>query len=175
MALFSKKDKEDNTEKVKNPLEEIQGNKDFSGKTFVQKNDFNQVSPTDKKMTNISAQTSVEGILKIDGDITINGKVKGSITAKGQVTIEQQGIVEGDILAQKAEISGKVVGKVEISEILALRGTAKINGDIFTDKLIIEQEASFNGKCVMGKNPSANTNIKPNVNNEKQTANASTK
>ncbi len=151
MALFSKNNREDEQDDVRNPIDEIQSNKDFSANTFVSGNNPSN-SNTDLKMTNISNNATLEGIIKVEGDITVNGKVKGSITAKGRAIIEPSGIVEGDILAQNADISGTVTGKVEIAELLSLKGAAKINGDIYTDKLVIEKEASFNGKCVMGKN-----------------------
>ncbi len=151
MALFSKRDREHEEEnEVRNPIEEIQSNSDYSGKTFVSQND-SPSSQNNKGMTNISSQAALEGIIKIEGDITINGKVKGSVTCKGKAIVGQSGMVEGDILAQNAEISGTVTGKVEVAELLSLKGAARINGDIYTDKLQIDKEAKFNGKCVMGK------------------------
>ena len=41
-------------------------------------------------------------------------------------------------------------GNIEIGELLTLKKTAVINGDIVTNKLVIELGAFFNGKCVMG-------------------------
>ncbi len=169
MALFSKKDKDTNTDEVKNPIEEIQSNKDFNADTFVPKSESAHRPNPNNTMTNLSSQSSLEGIIKVEGDITINGKVKGSITAKGKAIVGQSGIIEGDILAQNAEISGKVTGKVEIAQLLALKGEAKINGDIYTDKLIIEKDASFNGKCIMGKNTASS--VSNQVNKEKPKVN----
>ncbi len=146
MSIFnSKKEKEG----VGNPIDEIRNNKDITSQTFVNQSSSNK---TTTKMTNIANQTTIEGILKIEGDISIEGKIKGSVTAKGKITIGASGIVEGDVLSQEAEIFGAVSGKVEVAKLLALRGNAVINGDIHTDKLVIEQEARFNGKCFMGKN-----------------------
>ena len=58
--------------------------------------------------------------------------------------------IEGNIIAQNAEISGEVKGVAEISDHLILRPSSIINGDIVTNKLIIESGASFNGGCKMG-------------------------
>ena len=44
-----------------------------------------------------------------------------------------------------------VTGKVTVSELLILKSTASIHGDISTDNLIIESGANFNGACSMGK------------------------
>ncbi len=156
MSIFNTKKEKD---EVQNPIDEIRQNKDITSQTFV--NQTPNKSTT--KMTNIANQTTIEGIVKVEGDINIEGKVKGSVTAKGKITIGASGIVEGDVLSQQAEIFGAVNGKVEVSQLLALRGNAVISGDIHTDKLVIEQEARFNGKCFMGKNGDAKSSPSPNV------------
>jgi cytoskeletal protein CcmA (bactofilin family) len=43
-----------------------------------------------------------------------------------------------------------VKGKLEIAEVLVLKATAVINGDITTGKLVVESGAVFNGTCKMG-------------------------
>ncbi|MDZ7650830.1 MAG: polymer-forming cytoskeletal protein [Cytophagales bacterium] len=58
--------------------------------------------------------------------------------------------VEGNIIAQNADIEGEVKGKLEVSELLILKATAKIHGDIITGKLVVEPGAAFNGSCKMG-------------------------
>jgi cytoskeletal protein CcmA (bactofilin family) len=39
---------------------------------------------------------------------------------------------------------------LEIAELLVLKATAVINGDIVTGKLVVEPGAVFNGGCKMG-------------------------
>jgi cytoskeletal protein CcmA (bactofilin family) len=53
-------------------------------------------------------------------------------------------------LAQNAEVAGEVKGIVEISDLLLLKSSAIIHGDIVTNKLIVESGATFNGGCKMG-------------------------
>jgi cytoskeletal protein CcmA (bactofilin family) len=101
-------------------------------------------------MTNISNGTVVDGQVKVEGDIKIEGIVKGTITSKGRVQITSSGKVDGDIICQNAEISGHVTGKLKIADILMLKGTAVIDGDINTGKIIIESGVKFNGNCTMG-------------------------
>jgi cytoskeletal protein CcmA (bactofilin family) len=43
-----------------------------------------------------------------------------------------------------------VKGKIEVSELLVLKATAVINGDILTGKMVVEPGAVFNGTCKMG-------------------------
>jgi cytoskeletal protein CcmA (bactofilin family) len=58
--------------------------------------------------------------------------------------------IQGNIVAQNADIEGEVKGKIEISELLVLKATAVINGDIVTGKMIVESGAVFTGTCKMG-------------------------
>lgn len=98
----------------------------------------------------IGKGTSLKGDVEGYGNIRIEGKVYGNITTKSKIALGKSCYVEGNILAQNAEVEGEVKGKIEISEILLLKPTAKINGDIVTSKLIVESGATFNGSCQMG-------------------------
>jgi cytoskeletal protein CcmA (bactofilin family) len=53
-------------------------------------------------------------------------------------------------MAQNADIEGGVKGKIEISEMLVLKATAVVHGDITAGKLVVEPGAVFNGSCKMG-------------------------
>jgi len=98
----------------------------------------------------IGKGTIVEGSIETYGNIRVEGKVIGNIKTKSKVALGHSSHVEGNVLAQNAEIAGEVKGKVQISEQLILKPSAVINGDIITNKLIVESGASFNGSCKMG-------------------------
>ena len=101
---------------------------------------------------NIIGDGSVlKGNLKTSGNIRLEGKVIGDILSKSKVACGETSIVDGNVVAENAEIAGKVTGKVSVSELLILKSTASIHGDISTDNLIIESGANFNGACSMGK------------------------
>lgn len=94
--------------------------------------------------------TTVEGKIISEGDIRIDGVVRGSLDCKAKVVIGVTGVVEGDIICQNALIEGKFDGKIIVKEMLSLRGTAQVNGDISTQKLVVEAGALFNVTCKMG-------------------------
>ena len=60
------------------------------------------------------------------------------------------GTVEGEITCENADISGTVKVKIAVANILLLKPTAKLTGDIVTSKLAIESGATFSGSCSMG-------------------------
>jgi len=59
-------------------------------------------------------------------------------------------MVEGNVNASNADVSGELKGSISVSELLALKSSAKLDGDIITNKLAIEPGASFTGSCSMG-------------------------
>ena len=98
----------------------------------------------------IGAGTSIEGEVRSNGDVRIDGTITGSVTTKAKVVVGNTGTIEGDVNCQSADISGTINGKLIVSEILFLKSTAKITGDITTSKLVVEAGASFTGSCNMG-------------------------
>ena len=93
--------------------------------------------------------TQLTGDIKSNGDFRIDGSLKGNIEVKGKLVVGPQGIIDGEIFCQNADISGQIKGKVNVSEMLVLKSTAKISGDIITVKIAIEPDAQFTGTCSM--------------------------
>lgn len=98
----------------------------------------------------IGAGTQIEGEIKSENDIRVDGKMKGIITSKSKVVIGSTGVVDGDMICETADISGKVFGRVEVSDLLYLKSTGYLEGDIITGKLVVEAGARFTGSCKMG-------------------------
>jgi cytoskeletal protein CcmA (bactofilin family) len=94
--------------------------------------------------------TTIEGKIVSEGDIRIDGIVRGSIDCKAKIVIGPTGVIDGDITCQNALIEGKFDGKLIVKEMLSLRGTAQVTGDVSTQKLVVEAGALFNVNCKMG-------------------------
>ncbi len=109
----------------------------------------------------IGSGTQITGEIKTNGDIRIDGIHKGTLVVKGKLVVGPTGQIEGEVECQNADVSGEIKGKIIVAELLALKSTARINGDIIAGKLAIEPDATFTGSCSMGgvvKNIQANTN-----------------
>src|SRR6476646_1732414 len=98
----------------------------------------------------IGKGTVLEGNIETFGNIRIEGRVNGNIKSKSKIALGTGSHVEGNISAQNSDIEGEVKGKVDISELLILKSTAVVHGDIITGKLVVEPGAIFNGNCRMG-------------------------
>ena len=98
----------------------------------------------------INSDTVIEGSIKARGNLRIDGKLVGSLECQGRVVIGASGVIEGDIRCENAEIEGALKANITVSDLLSLKSTAKVQGDIVTKKLAIEPGASFSGSCSMG-------------------------
>lgn len=93
--------------------------------------------------------TAITGNITSNGDVRIDGTLKGNISISGKLVVGQSGNIEGNIVCQNADISGKINGKVTVTELLSLKATANLLGDIVTSKITIEPNATFTGTCNM--------------------------
>lgn len=76
--------------------------------------------------------------------------IEGTVRTAAKVAIGATGLVNGDIICRNADIEGKVNGDLEVSELLTLKSTCIVEGNIYTAKIVIENGARFNGICTMG-------------------------
>ncbi len=102
------------------------------------------------KLNQIVEGTNIEGDIHSESNIRVDGKVKGTIETKGRVVIGPSGMVEGEVTCQNGDIEGTLDGRVTTKELLSLKSTSRLNGDIITEKLAIEPGAQFTGNCSMG-------------------------
>jgi len=98
----------------------------------------------------ISEGTVIKGDISSAGDIRIDGTLNGNIEAKGRLVIGPKGKVEGEVNCNNIEVSGYIKGKITVSELLNMKSSAKINGDIIAGKLSVEPGSLFTGTCTMG-------------------------
>lgn len=94
--------------------------------------------------------THVEGSLQADKDIRIDGTLKGTLQCKGKVIIGPTGYITGEITCENAVIEGRFEGILVVSDVLHVKETAKIEGDVSTQKLVVQPGSIFNVKCKMG-------------------------
>lgn len=94
--------------------------------------------------------TTLKGDISSNGDLRIDGKLIGNIHSTAKVVIGANGVVEGDINGVQADIMGKVTGTIKVKELLQLKASGTVNGNIHAGKLQIEPAATFNGACHMG-------------------------
>jgi cytoskeletal protein CcmA (bactofilin family) len=101
-------------------------------------------------MDSIAEGTVFTGNITASKGIKINGIVKGSVICNGKVIVGKTGIIEGEIKCLNAEIEGVLKSAITVKELLELKSTANLQGEIITGRLSVEPGASFTGSCKMG-------------------------
>ena len=80
----------------------------------------------------------------------MDGILVGNLTTTSKVLVGPGGQIKGDVHANTAEVLGQINGNVRIADLLYLKGTCEVNGNIYTGQLQVDATASFNGECHMG-------------------------
>jgi cytoskeletal protein CcmA (bactofilin family) len=117
---------------------------------FTNNNDTVKKTASTAAVNIIGNGTTITGDIKSKGDIRVDGSLNGSIETEGKVVVGKGGVVEGDVICKDADVAGVIKAKITVSQLLSLKSSAKLNGDIVTNKLSIEPGATFTGSCSMG-------------------------
>ncbi|MBT6691743.1 polymer-forming cytoskeletal protein [Candidatus Parcubacteria bacterium] len=99
--------------------------------------------------TIIGPSVRVEGDFKGEGDLVIEGILVGTLQTKNNLKIGQNAMVEANIKANNAFISGKIKGNIIAKGKVEITGTAVILGDIKAQIISIESGALLQGNLNM--------------------------
>ena len=104
---------------------------------------------TDNEVTIIGAAAKLEGTVVSAGTLRIDGQVKGQIQADGDVTLSPQSQVEADIRAQNVSVAGRFKGNVNVKGKAHLARGGRIEGNITSKTLVVEEGGIFHGQSLM--------------------------
>jgi cytoskeletal protein CcmA (bactofilin family) len=104
---------------------------------------------TDSEVTIVGAAAKLEGTVVSAGSLRIDGQVKGQIQADGDVTLSPQSQVEADIRAQNVSVAGRFKGNVVVKGKAHLARGGRIEGNITSKTLVIEEGGVFHGQSLM--------------------------
>ncbi len=86
-------------------------------------------------------------------DLFVDGEIDGQVElAENRLTIGANATVKASIHAREVVIVGRVKGNVEATEKVELRKEARLEGDIRTARIVIEDGAVFKGSIDIVKN-----------------------
>ncbi len=119
---------------------------------------------SDRLQNSIGRGTIIEGNVHAEGDLLIEGLVKGDVTTKTKLVVGSNAVIEGNILAQHAEIAGRVQGTVKALGLLVINSSGTILGDVITKDLNVESGSTFSGRLQVGGTVSSTPIEIPKVN-----------
>ena len=98
--------------------------------------------------------TIIKGDILSKADFRLDGDLIGNFQSHVKIVIGPAGSIKGDILCKNADIEGRFEGKIQVEEVLSLKASSVITGEVICGKLAIEPGAEFNATCVMKTNQS---------------------
>ena len=101
------------------------------------------------KTNRIVEGTSIIGDIVSKADFRLDGELIGNFTSQGKLVIGASGVVRGEIVCNNADIEGEFQGKIKVLEILNIKASAQIHGEVAVGKLSIEPGAEFTATCTM--------------------------
>jgi cytoskeletal protein CcmA (bactofilin family) len=103
----------------------------------------------------IASDMTVIGDLETQGVVRVEGRVRGTVRVGQQVLVAAGAVIEGDLHAQEAIISGQVSGGIHASDRVELLATAVVAGDIMTPRIAIVEGARISGEVKMDTSEAA--------------------
>jgi cytoskeletal protein CcmA (bactofilin family) len=101
------------------------------------------------EVTIVGSGARLEGNVVSAGNLRIDGQVKGQINAEGDVALSPQSQVEADIRAQNVSIAGRFRGNVQVKGKAHLARGGRIDGNITSKTLVVEEGGVFHGQSIM--------------------------
>ena len=108
-------------------------------------------------VTVIAKGQVLEGTLRGEGTIQVEGGIVGQISLKGAVLVANGGTVKGPVEADVIHVAGHIEGNVMAHNHLCLERTGRVDGDISTASLVVEDGGKFNGRCTTLEKPASAT------------------
>ncbi len=100
----------------------------------------------------ISRGVEVSGDVLFADALQVDGKVTGKLMSEsGSLMIEQTGDIQADVDVGVCVIRGALTGNVNARSRVEIYKTARVQGDISTPVLLVEEGAMLSGAITMGK------------------------
>ncbi|MCS6804254.1 MAG: polymer-forming cytoskeletal protein [Acidobacteriota bacterium] len=89
--------------------------------------------------------TEIVGDLRFSDVLHLHGRLKGGIFSEGELVIGEHGLVEGNVEVAVLTLGGTITGNVVATEKIHLLSTGRVQGDIFTPILKVDEGAMLEG------------------------------
>jgi cytoskeletal protein CcmA (bactofilin family) len=100
-------------------------------------------------MSTFGRTLSVKGELRVREDLTIEGRIEGPILGEGvAIVLGASADVVGDVIARDITVFGRIAGQLVATEIVDIRASARVTGQIVSARLALDDGAQFNGRVV---------------------------
>jgi excisionase family DNA binding protein len=108
--------------------------------------------PEQREEKILDVHAGMQGTLRFDDPVNlrINGKFEGTLDTKGKLMVGDKAKIQANITGESVSIAGEVLGNIKATSLLVLQSTARLEGDVQTPRLSVEEGAVLNGRLEMG-------------------------
>jgi cytoskeletal protein CcmA (bactofilin family) len=133
------------------------------------------LGPENEEATSVIGEGSVfEGTFEVTGNLRVDGKFKGELDVTETLVVGKNGQVDAKVKTKCAIVAGTIQGDLNASDKITLQSGSRLEGEMVTSKLVIEEGVSFQGSCntAKGQGPAAakQSSSKPEMNRDEAKA-----
>jgi cytoskeletal protein CcmA (bactofilin family) len=103
----------------------------------------------------IGAESDFQGEFVVKGTLMIAGHIDGRVKADC-VILSESAVIKGEVTAPKIVVGGRFEGNLRAKEIVEVKSTGRVLGDIFANKFSVMEGGEINGKIEMKTNETFN-------------------
>jgi cytoskeletal protein CcmA (bactofilin family) len=103
----------------------------------------------------LDENSEIEGKYRCAGTVMLDAKFSGEIMSKDTLIIGERSVVRASVQTGTLVVHGELVGNVTASELVELKGSARVTGDVEAPIVVMERGAVLDGHCRMTKAASA--------------------
>jgi cytoskeletal protein CcmA (bactofilin family) len=93
----------------------------------------------------------LQGELRFEASFRVDGKLTGLVESEGDLIVGEAGEVDGEVRAGQVFVSGTVRGTIHALRRVQIAPSGKVFAEIDTPTLVIEDGATFEGRCSMSR------------------------
>lgn len=112
-------------------------------KTFIEPVvDVNDVS-------RIAEGVVISGDVSSRTDIRVDGRMNGKLYSQGRIVVGETAVLKGSLLCENVDFWGTMEGDVYVRDVLSIKSSAVITGNVYVRRIQVEMGAQINGTCHM--------------------------
>ena len=102
----------------------------------------------------------INGDINVSANLIVYGRINGNVISTETINTAKDSIINGNLMAKEAVISGTLKGDLEVSGKAVLTQDSNLSGNLKASIIVIEEGAKFDGMCKMIKQQVAESKVK---------------
>lgn len=98
-----------------------------------------------------------------EGTLRVDGEFEGNINCPDTLIIGKDGKVKAEVTVKNAVIGGHLIGNIDAKDKIELQGGSRVQGDIKTSRLVIDEGVFFEGACKMSPEGRRDQPVTPTI------------